>query len=126
MGTPQIKPLRGQKVVVSTFCPRFRLDLLTLRIARVASASRGAEASTQVSRSPAEAHLSRAALRGRLQDLLDALCDALALVETAERAMDADGHAHSPVATLRHGIRELRWVHEGLDLALLGAERHPK
>lgn len=68
----------------------------------------------------------RAASVAMLRQVLDELSDALALVETAEQAMDATGMAGALLVTLRRSTEDLRLAHQGLDLAILKIERGEK
>lgn len=78
------------------------------------------------STSPAETRVIRAASVEQLQKILDDFSDALALVETAQGAMDAAEVAGAHLATLHRGIDDLRLVHRTLDLAVLGIRRGVK
>jgi citrate lyase beta subunit len=61
-----------------------------------------------------------------LAQVLDDFSDALALVETAQEALEATEIAGAPLATLRRGLADLRLAHKGLDLAILGVRRGVK
>lgn len=90
--------------------------------ARRHTASTRAHAST----SPADTHVIRAASLDMLAQILDDFTDALALIETAQEALEATEIAGAHLATLRRGIADLRLAHKGLDLAILGIRRGVK
>ena len=75
---------------------------------------------------PADTHVIRAASLDMLAQILDDFTDALALIETAQEALEATEIAGAHLATLRRGIADLRLAHKGLDLAILGIRRGVK
>jgi len=89
---------------------------------RKTTAPAGAARSTSL----ADTHVIRAASLDMLAQILDDFTDALALVETAQEALEATEIAGAPLATLRRGIVDLRLAHKGLDLAILGIRRGVK
>jgi hypothetical protein len=89
---------------------------------RKTTAPAGAVRSTSL----ADTHVIRAAHVDMLAQVLDDFSDALALVETAQEALEAAEIAGAHLATLHHGIADLRLARKGLDLAILGIQRGVK